>query len=89
MIYLDITKDISGDLLQQELLIAGLETEVTVYSYPEGQKIQLNNVEESDRALAQSIYDAHIAPAPIQPTIEQKLASVGLNLDDLKLALGL
>jgi len=89
MIYLDITKNVNGDLLQQELLIAGLETEVTVYSYPEGQKIQLNNVEESDRALAQSIYDVHIAPAPTEPTIEQKLAAAGLTIDDLKSALGL
>jgi hypothetical protein len=33
--------------------------------------------------------DSHIPVAPAEPTITEKLASVGLNLDDLKAALGL
>lgn len=33
--------------------------------------------------------DAHNPPAPIEPTVQEKLASVGLSLDDLKSALGL
>ena len=28
-------------------------------------------------------------PTPVEPTIEEKLASVGLNIDDLKAALGI
>lgn len=28
-------------------------------------------------------------PEPVEPTIEEKLASVGLNIDDLKTALGI
>jgi hypothetical protein len=45
---------------------------------------------EADKAKAEAVVAAHngttIAP---EPTIEDKLASVGLNLDDLKAALGL
>lgn len=33
--------------------------------------------------------NAHIAQPIPEPTVEQKLASVGLNLEDLKTALGL
>jgi hypothetical protein len=32
---------------------------------------------------------AHNPPAPVEPTIEEKLASVGLSIADLKVALGL
>jgi len=38
---------------------------------------------------AQDALDAHNPPAPKEPTVEEKLASVGLSLDDLKSALGL
>jgi hypothetical protein len=38
---------------------------------------------------AQALLDAHNPPAPTEPTIEDKLASVGLSLADLKTALGL
>lgn len=41
------------------------------------------------REEAQGLLDAHNPPAPKEPTIEDKLASVGLNLSDLKSALGL
>ena len=40
-------------------------------------------------AQAQSMLDNHNPPAPTEPTIEQKLASVGLSISDLKSALGL
>ena len=38
---------------------------------------------------AQDALDAHNPPAPTEPTVEEKLASVGLTLPDLKTALGL
>jgi hypothetical protein len=38
---------------------------------------------------AQALLDAHNPPAPKEPTIVEKLASVGLSVDDLKAALGL
>jgi hypothetical protein len=48
------------------------------------------DIAKADEAKAASIVAAHngttVAP---EPTVEQKLQSVGLNLDDLKSALGL
>jgi Fic family protein len=48
------------------------------------------DVDAKDEAKAKPIVDAHngttVAP---EPTITQKLASVGLSIDDLKIALGL
>jgi hypothetical protein len=40
-------------------------------------------LEEAKAALA-----AHNPPAPTEPTVAEKLASVGLLIDDLKAALG-
>ena len=45
-----------------------------------------NTSTEAELKLA---IDAHIAVPDPEPTIEEKLASVGLNLEDLKTALGL
>jgi hypothetical protein len=38
---------------------------------------------------AQELLDNHNPPAPKELTVAEKLASVGLDLDDLKAALGL
>ena len=43
-----------------------------------------NTQKEADAAIA-----AHNVPEPIEPTVAEKLASVGLTIDDLKVALGL
>jgi hypothetical protein len=40
-------------------------------------------------AEAKAALDAHNPPAPIEPTVAEKLASVGLSVADLKTALGL
>jgi len=48
------------------------------------------DIAEADKAKATSIVAAHNGTvAPIEPTIEDKLASVGLSVTDLKAALGL
>ncbi len=47
----------------------------------------VSNVESKEEA--QRLYDAHNPAKPKEPTVEDKLASVGLNLLDLKAALGL
>ena len=48
------------------------------------------DIKQADKAKAEAVIAAHngttVAP---QPTIEDKLASVGLSLPDLKAALGL
>jgi hypothetical protein len=41
------------------------------------------------KAEAQAALDAHNPPAPTEPTLDEKLASVGLTISDLKAALGL
>lgn len=38
---------------------------------------------------ADALIEAHNPPAPVEPTIEQKLSKAGLSLDELKQALGL
>jgi hypothetical protein len=40
------------------------------------------------KAEAQDALDAHNPPAPVEPTIADKLASVGLSIEELKAALG-
>lgn len=48
------------------------------------------NINENDKVKAEAIVAAHNGTTTAsEPTLEQKLASVGLNLDDLKAALGL
>ena len=42
-----------------------------------------------NQKAADELIEKHNPPAPKEITIEQKLASVGLNIDDLKAALGL
>jgi hypothetical protein len=44
---------------------------------------------ESQKELAESILDSHNPPEPKQPTVAEKLALVGLSVDDLKSTLGL
>lgn len=39
--------------------------------------------------IADALIAAHNPPTPTEPTVQDKLASVGLSLDDLKVALGL
>ncbi len=41
------------------------------------------------QAEADALIAAHNPPAPTEPTVQEKLASVGLSVDDLKAALGL
>ena len=47
------------------------------------------DIDVKDTAKAQEVLDAHIPKPRPEPTIEDKLASVGLSLNDLKSALGL
>ena len=87
MIFVDLTKNIHGELLKEELAAQGLNTDIVIYTFPEGNKIEMNGLSESDRELAESIFDAHIVPEPTEPTVAEKLASVGLSLEELRAAL--
>ena len=86
MITLSFDKKINGDLLVTEFAKNGLVTDVVVY--PEN-VLELNGLDEKDRDLAQTILEKHVAPQNTEVNINDKLASVGLSIDDLKAALGL
>lgn len=86
MIKLILNKNIIGIQLESELKSAGIDTEVLLY---ENNEILLNGAKENDRALAQSILDAHIPQEISQPTAADKLAAAGLTVDELKELLGL
>jgi hypothetical protein len=66
-------------------LIFFQETGCSLYETDEGLFISgCETQSEADALIA-----AHNPPAPTEPTVEEKLASVGLSVDDLKSALGI
>lgn len=88
MIQFDKPINLNGDELTAELANAGVELKKNPFVDAEN-KLWLN-IKATDKTKAATVVAAHngtiVAP---EPTIEQKLASVGLNLNDLKSALGL
>jgi hypothetical protein len=68
--------DVNGEQLKNEL---GAER---VYQVEE----TLFIVGDFTKEVAKQALEAHV---PLKPTLEDKLASVGLSIDDLKAALGL
>lgn len=46
-------------------------------------------INESDVAAAQEVLDSHIPLPPAAPTIEERLESAGLSIDELREVLGL
>jgi hypothetical protein len=87
----DKPENLNGVQLRDELNAAGVNID-----YGIGQVIENNdntislNINAKDKTKALSIVATHNgATIPVELTIEQKLASVGLNLGDLKTALGL
>lgn len=79
MIELVLNKEINGDQLCKEIGADDL--------YVANGKIIINGIVDKD--FAQTKLNAHVPQPTPEPTIEEKLAIVGLNLDDLKAALGL
>lgn len=81
-------ENLNGKELLDELLAVGVVVEGLPIDDGAGNLIL--NIASKDEAKAASVVAAHngttVAP---EPTIEDKLASVGLNLNDLKSALGL
>lgn len=86
MIQFNKPKNLNGSELLEELKNAGI-----VANSPIVDEDNLSlDIDEKDATKAELVVKAHngtvIAP---EPTIDQKLASVGLSIDDLKAALGL
>lgn len=88
MISFDRPKNLNGTELVSELKLAGIEVANLPVDNGEG-KLFLD-IDAKHKEKAAEIVAAHngttVAP---EPTVADKLASVGLNVDDLKSALGL
>ena len=80
--------NLNGAELIQELQANGVL--ITEWPVVDGNNDLWLDIAKKDETKAQVVVDAHngtmVAP---EPTVAEKLASVGLNLDDLKAALGL
>jgi hypothetical protein len=82
-----VTKEINLSQLDSELNCKGL-----IASVDENKKIDavgLADNNDATEAELEAAIKAHTAVPIAQPTIIEKLASVGLSVDDLKLALGI
>jgi len=78
-------QNLNGTELMAELAAVGLIVD-KVFDFSDG-TIGFETDNESEAAAVVKAHNGTtVAP---EPTVEQKLASVGLNLDDLKTALGL
>ena len=88
MIKFDKPENLNGTELLAELNAAGIS--ITEIPTIDGDGKLWLNIAKKDETKARAIVDAHngttVAP---EPTIADKLANAGLNLDDLKVALGL
>jgi hypothetical protein len=88
MIQFTKPENLNGAELLAELNAAGVS--ITELPMIDGNGNLWLEIDETDKVKAESLVAAHngtiIAP---EPTIENKLASVGLSVADLKTALGL
>ena len=91
MIQFTKPKNLNGAELRAELRLSGVEISDDVNAVAvDGNDNLLLDVLDKDKSKATEVVAAHngttVAP---QPTIAEKLASVGLSVPDLKAALGL
>jgi len=88
MIQFTRPENLNGAELVKELNDNGIE--VTGKPFLDGNNDLWLDINESDKAQAESIVAAHngttVAP---EPSIQDKLANAGITLDELKVALGL
>ena len=80
------SKEINLSQLDKELGSQGL---IADFNDPDKKLIKPADNSTVTEAELKDAIDAHIALPDPEPTVEEKLASVGLNLGDLKTALGL
>lgn len=78
-------QNLNGQELIAELANAGIVVD-QIFDFSDG----TIGFETNNESKAASIVSAHNGTIiPSEPSVEDKLASVGLNLDDLKAALGI
>jgi len=87
MISFDIPKELNGTQLCDELEAAGVFINRDTSPLIDGNGVFWLDIASKDTQKAQDVLNAHVPkPAP-EPTIADKLASVGLSLDELKSAI--
>lgn len=83
-------QNLNGAELRQELQNAGVKINAEMLAVIVSGDNLLLDIHADDKEKAASIVKAHNGTTiAYEPTIADKLASVGLNLNDLKTALGL
>jgi hypothetical protein len=84
-------QNLNGEELKEELRNAGVEIAATDSSVQlNGDGLLVLEIKDSDEEKAASVVAAHNGTTiAAEPTIEEKLLSVGLTVEDLKAALGL
>lgn len=88
MIKINKYPKINGEQLRIELANAGVQLNpVTPYINAEKELVLIVNA--GDESKVNEIVANHVAVTKPEPTIDDKLASVGLTINDLKTALGL
>ena len=89
MITFNKPENLNGTELRDELNASGILISYDEFSVEVDNNVLLLDILESDKEKATPIVAAHngttVAP---EPTIADKLASVGLSLEELKAALG-
>ncbi len=85
MIQFNLPTKLNGSQLLDELKAAGVA--ITEYATIENGSLFLD-IEAKDEAKAKAVVDSHIG-VDKEPTLNDKLSSVGLSVADLKAALGL
>lgn len=80
---------LNGSQLRDELRAAGVKiTDDNQAVSTDGEQILWLEIADSDKAKAQEVVLNHVG-IDKEPTLDDKLSSVGLSLTDLKAALGL
>ena len=79
-------KEINLIQLDRELGLQGLSAD---FNDADNKIITTADLSQVTQSELEAAVEAHIALPEPEPTVEQKLASVGLSIDDLKSALGL
>lgn len=89
MISFDKPTQFEGAQFCEELEAAGVKINKNTSPLIDANGVFWLDIEAKDTQKAQDILNAHVPKPRPEPTVAEKLASVGLNLDDLKAALGL
>lgn len=89
MILFDRPLNFDGVQFCKELEAVGIGINKDTSPFIDGDGNFWLDIDAKDTQKAQDILNAHVPKPRPELTVAEKLASVGLNLDDLKAALGL